>query len=78
MSLEIIYLIQMYKGDLSLNSQQWLMCHKSKSNQMTNVKLGLLFSNTWNHLTVCKKKFRLIQKCYQQNVFKSYIYNIYL
>ena len=27
MYLEIIYLIYMYKKDLALNNQQWLMCH---------------------------------------------------
>ena len=31
------------------------MCKK-----MTYVKLWLLYSNTWNHLTVCKKKLRLV------------------
>ena len=42
--------------------------------QMTDVKLWLLYSNTWNHLTMCKKnELRLIQKCYQQNVYKSYV-----
>ena len=28
MRLEIIYLIYMYKKDLALNNQQWLICHK--------------------------------------------------
>ena len=28
--------------------------------QMTDVKLWLLYSNTWNHLTVCKKELRLV------------------
>ena len=28
-----IYLIYMYKEDLALNSQQWLICHKSKAKQ---------------------------------------------
>ena len=27
--------------------------------QMTDVKLWMLYSNTWNHLTVCKKELRL-------------------
>ena len=48
--------------------------------QMTSVKLQLLDSNTWNHLTVCKKKkkkkkkLRLVKKYYLQNVYKSYIF----
>ena len=29
MCLEIIYLIYMYKTDLALNNQQWLICHKT-------------------------------------------------
>ena len=39
--------------------------------QMSYVKYWLLYSNTWNHLTVCKRK--LCIKC----VYKSYIYSIY-
>ena len=30
------------------------------SKQMTDVKLWLLYRNTWNHLSVCKKELRLI------------------
>ena len=30
MCLEIIYSIYMYKMDLALNNQQWLICHKTK------------------------------------------------
>ena len=30
---EIIYLIYMDKKDLALNNLQWLICHKTKSNQ---------------------------------------------
>ena len=39
--------------------------------QMTDVKLLLLHNNTWNNLTVSKKKFelKLVPKCYEQNVF---------
>ena len=34
MSLPIyIYLIYMYKQDLALNNQQWLICHKTKPNK---------------------------------------------
>ena len=28
--------------------------------QMTDVELWLLYSNTWNHLTVCKKELQLV------------------
>ena len=46
---------------------------------VTDVKLWLLYSNTWNHLTVCKKRAQahlrmLSTKC----VYKSYIYLIYI
>ena len=27
-------LIYMYKGDLALNNPQWLICHKTKPNQL--------------------------------------------
>ena len=30
--LEIVYLIYMYKKDLALNNQQWLICDKTKLN----------------------------------------------
>ena len=29
-----IYLIYMYKDDLAFNNQQWLIYHKTKSNQI--------------------------------------------
>ena len=32
MCLEIIYLIYMYKKDMALNNQQWLIYHKTKPN----------------------------------------------
>ena len=35
MSLEIIYLIHMYKKDLVLNNQQWLICHQTKWSYQT-------------------------------------------
>ena len=34
MCLEILYLIYMYKEDLALNNQQWLICHKTQPNQI--------------------------------------------
>ena len=34
MYLEIIYLIYMYKEDLTLNNLQWLICHKTQLNQI--------------------------------------------
>ena len=44
---------------------------------MTDDKL--LHSNTWNHLTVCKRnELRFVLKCYQQNVFTNHIYLIYM
>ena len=38
--------------------------------QMTDVKLLLLLSNTWNHLTVSKTWAQACLKCYQQNVLQ--------
>ena len=41
--------------------------------------LLLLHSNTWNHLTVCQKKWaQVCLKCYQQNVFTNHMYLIYM
>ena len=34
MSLQIKYLIYMYKEDLALNKLQWLICHKTQPNQI--------------------------------------------
>ena len=34
MCLEIIYLIYMLKKDLALNNLQWLICQKTKPNQL--------------------------------------------
>ena len=36
MSVQILYIlyIYMYKEDLVLNNLQWLICHKSKPNQI--------------------------------------------
>ena len=39
-----IYLIDMYKKDLALNNQQWLVCHKTKPNQTK--------PRTWDSLSV--------------------------
>ena len=33
MCFEIVCLIHMYKKDLALNNQQWLICHKTKPSQ---------------------------------------------
>ena len=32
-----IYLIYMYKEDLALNNQQWLICHKTQPNQRSYI-----------------------------------------
>ena len=34
MCLQIIYLIFVYKEDVSLNNLQWLICHKTQPNQI--------------------------------------------
>ena len=34
MSLQIIYLIYMYKEDLALTNLLWLICHKTQTNQI--------------------------------------------
>ena len=32
-----IYSLYMYKKDLTLNNQQWLICHKTQPNQITYI-----------------------------------------
>ena len=43
--------------------------------QMTDVELWLLYSNTWNHLTVCKKDLGLIKNVFYKTCLQFiYIY----
>ena len=45
---------------------------------MTDVKLLLLQSNTWNHFMIQEKnELGSFLKCYQQNVFTNHIFNMY-
>ena len=51
--------------------------------QLIDIKLLLLYNNAWNHLTVCKKQNKQLtlffkNKCYQQNVYKSHVFNIHV
>ena len=47
--------------------------------QMVDVKLSLLYSNTWNHLTVCQKKAQVrFRMLFTKYVYKSYMYLIYM
>ena len=67
MCLEIIYLIYMYKEDLALDNQQWLICHKTQPHQTTKrwvVVLGMTlnciqwkgsFKYYWSHNLVSLK-----------------------
>ena len=41
---------------------------------MTHVKLWPSCWNTWYCFMVCNKELRIIHKCYQQNVYKSYMF----
>ena len=55
--------------------KSYMYIHLNVCKQMTDVKLLLLYSRTWNHLTVCKKEVRVVStKC----VYWSYIFNIYV
>ena len=46
--------------------------------QVTNVKLLVLNSNTWNHLTESKELvYDCLKKCYQQNIYRSYSIHMY-
>ena len=41
MCLRIIYLMYMYKQDLTLNNLQWLICQKTKPNQTNYEENGI-------------------------------------
>ena len=46
---------------------------------MTDVKLRLLYSNTWNRLTVYKKRAKdSLRMLYPKCVYKLYINSIYM
>ena len=46
--------------------------------QMTDVKLLVLHSNTWNHLSVYKKSTQAHLKMLSKSVYKSYIFELYI
>ena len=50
-------------------SMDWI--EKNVYNQMTDVKLWLLYYNTWNNLSVCKKELRVVSEFYKQNIFTN-------
>ena len=49
-SLQIIYLINMQKQDLQLNNLQWLICHKTKPNQIICIKY-ICIKRIWHLIT---------------------------
>ena len=53
--------------------------HLNVCKQMIDIKLLLLWSNTWSHLTVCKQiSLGLCKKLSRKYVYKSFIFNIYV
>ena len=42
----------MYTEDLALNSQQWLICHKTKHNDCLYICLLLFFAVDWDFVNV--------------------------
>ena len=59
---------------LSIGQIEQTMC----ANKWLMLIFGLLYSNTWNHLTVCKKKTLVNLRMSSKNVFINYIYLIYV
>ena len=45
---------------------------------MTDVTVTVIYQYLKSFICVQKNNLRLIQNCYQQNVFTNYIYSIYL
>ena len=58
---------------LSIAQIEQTMCK-----QMTYIKLWLLYSSTWNHLTVQKRAQACLKMLYTKRVNKSYAYLIYM
>ena len=44
----LIYLIYMYKENLALNNQRWLICHKTQPNQTKLIDLPIRNSKNNN------------------------------
>ena len=66
-----------FKNEITDKHIMYIYLNVSK--QMTDVKLSLLHSNTWNHLTMCKKWAQACLKMLSTKcVYKSYIFNIYV
>ena len=82
----------MYKQHLALNNLQWLIkpynqtklilyimyIYLKMCKQISEVKSWLLYSNTWNLLTVCKNVLSLILRCYQENVLTNHMSLIHM
>ena len=74
--LQIIYIfnIYMYKEDLALNNLQWLICHKTKSNQTKPVSI---FFSTFLNFPVCNcfpELKNLAEGGIKENCILFYIY----
>ena len=65
----------MYNQDLASNNPHWLRCHKIQStNQLSvqtddwyEIELLVLYSNTWNHLTVSEQMSSVLFKMLPTN-----------
>ena len=62
MFLEIIYLIYIYKKDLVLNNQQWLICHKTKQNHNSFPLQRASNVHIW--MQICYRNLEKIVKSY--------------
>ena len=40
-----IHLMYIYKHDMELNNQQWLICHKTQQKQTNEIKRPILYAN---------------------------------
>ena len=66
-----IYLIYMYKEDLALNNLQWLICHKTQTNQIMYIWY-ICIKRIWHWITY-NGWYAIKPK-----PTKSYIFNIYV
>ena len=65
MRINHIYLIYMDKHDSTLNNQEWLICHKTKSNQTRQIELFKF------HILLMKGRFFLfLNTCVKGEILK--------
>ena len=66
--------VNVSRQTVSRRLQEIGLFNRTPRKKPLDVKLWLLYSNTWNHLTICKKEPRFIQEWHLQNILTNHIY----